>query len=105
MSAVLPFTFRPSKQPAPCVNPLSPTRVQSSDSNFQPETMPLRRLLIVFGFLFAAAALAPASVQAQNADVIRGQVIGPDSQPVKNVRVTVTSISGNVSRTAVTGEE
>ena len=75
------------------------------DSNFQPEMMPFRRFLIVVGLLLAASALAPSSAQAQNADVIRGQVIGPDSQPVKNVRVTVTSISGNVNRTAVTGED
>ena len=51
-----------------------------------------------------AGAVAPHSLKAQDADVIRGQVTGPDSQAIKNARVTVTSISGNVSRTAVTDQ-
>ncbi|MBX9928451.1 MAG: carboxypeptidase-like regulatory domain-containing protein [Gemmatimonadaceae bacterium] len=39
---------------------------------------------------------------AQSTDVIRGRIIGPDSQPVENARITVTSIGGNVNRTART---
>jgi hypothetical protein len=44
----------------------------------------------------------PDRLAAQAADVIRGQVTGPDSLPIEGVNVTVTSISGNVSRTART---
>lgn len=63
--------------------------------------MPFRLFLISAGFCLASA-VAPAVASAQNADVIRGQVTGPDSLPLGNVRVTVTSISGNVNRTSVT---
>ena len=42
---------------------------------------------------------------AQQADVIRGRVIGPDSLPIPEVLVTVTSFSGNVSRTARTSKD
>jgi hypothetical protein len=48
---------------------------------------------------FLVGALAPAAV-AQQSDVIRGRITGPDSQPLQNVLVTATSISGNVNRTA-----
>ena len=58
-------------------------------------------------FLFVVAAtliaiVPPQSVQAQQADVIRGRVTGPDSAAIEGVQVTVTSVSGNVSRTAKT---
>lgn len=63
--------------------------------------MNLRRLVCI-----AAAAsvpfVSPARGEAQDADVIRGRVTGPDSAAIENVTVTVTSISGNVSRTART---
>ena len=63
--------------------------------------MTLRRL-----FLIAAAVLFPAVLpsvaRAQQADVIRGRVTGPDSAALEGVQITVTSISGNVSRTAKT---
>ena len=55
--------------------------------------------------LLAAAVLIPAAatpLAAQQADVIRGRVIDPDSAAIENATVTVTSISGNVSRTART---
>src|SRR5215216_2309000 len=62
--------------------------------------MNLRRFLLV-----VAAALiptvTPALARAQ-ADVIRGRVTGPDSAAIEGVQITVTSISGNVSRTART---
>ncbi|MEO8193436.1 MAG: carboxypeptidase regulatory-like domain-containing protein [Gemmatimonadales bacterium] len=63
--------------------------------------MKIRRFL----FILAAAlipVLRPGHAGAQQADVIRGRVIGPDSAAIENVMVTVTSISGNVSRTART---
>ena len=59
----------------------------------------LRRLLLAFvtGFVASAFPLA-----AQNTDVIRGRIIAPDSSPIANARVTVTSIGGNVNRQART---
>ena len=67
-----------------------------------------RRYLILLGMVVAAiagAAFAPRALAAQQADVIRGRVIGPDSLPVPEVLVTVTSFSGNVSRTARTSKD
>src|SRR5205807_7690266 len=54
-------------------------------------------------FLLAAALLGAAfpgvePLHAQQADVVRGRVIAPDSVPVEGARVTVTPLSGNVSR-------
>jgi hypothetical protein len=48
-----------------------------------------------------AAALHPGSILAQT-DVIRGRITGPDNQPIDRATVTVTSLSGNVSRTSRT---
>jgi hypothetical protein len=59
----------------------------------------------------AAAALAavcvlacvPASrLAAQQVDVVRGRVTGPEREPVEGARVTVTSISGGVNRSGRT---
>ncbi len=64
-------------------------------------------MIVTFPRLFAAAAafvlaLAAAPLQAQQADIIRGLVLGPDSLPVANVLVTATSLTGQVNRTART---
>ncbi len=57
----------------------------------------IRALVIV---LAASAAFArPASAQV---DIIRGQVIGPEGKPLEDAKVTATSLSGNVNRTART---
>jgi len=57
----------------------------------------IRALLIVVG---ASAALArPAFAQV---DIIRGQVIGPEGKPLEDAKVTATSLSGNVNRSART---
>jgi hypothetical protein len=61
----------------------------------------VKRLCFLLAAALVAAAL-PAAARAQEADVIRGRVTGPDSLPIENVTVTVTSISGNVRRTART---
>ena len=61
----------------------------------------LSRILVVISTLVVMASGSP-PLHAQQADVIRGRVVGPDSQPVENVVVTATSIAGNVSRTART---
>jgi len=46
--------------------------------------------------------LGARSAAAQQADVIRGVITGRDGVAIAGVRVTVTSVSGNVSRTART---
>ncbi|HLA14742.1 MAG TPA: carboxypeptidase regulatory-like domain-containing protein, partial [Gemmatimonadaceae bacterium] len=52
----------------------------------------------------ALALLTPAArASAQDTDVIRGTVVSSDGRPLEDVKVTATSISGNVSRTARTG--
>ena len=61
-----------------------------------------RRLLLIVGAIVGTLALAR-TARAQGADVIRGRVVDPDSNPVANVQVSATSISGNVTRTARTG--
>ena len=62
--------------------------------------MTFRRAACVL-FAFAAVA-ASRTASAQNADVIRGRVIAPDSAPIPNATVTVTTISGGVNRSAKT---
>ena len=44
----------------------------------------------------------PRAVVAQQLDVIRGQVVNPEAQPIENATVTATSVSGGVNRTART---
>ena len=63
--------------------------------------MSSRRWLFVAAASVAAAFAAPHSAFAQT-DVIRGRVTGPDSTAVERANVTVTSLSGNVSRVART---
>ena len=62
--------------------------------------MSYRRYLLFLGMLLAAA--SPRLVRAQATDVIRGRVTGADSAALDGVTVTVTSLSGNVTRTART---
>lgn len=58
--------------------------------------MTLRRLLrLLFVLVLAATARA---VGAQTVDVIRGRVTGPQNQPVEGAMITVTTLSGAVSR-------
>jgi len=57
---------------------------------------------LAFCIAVATAAIVPRLAHAQQTDVIRGQVTGPDSAAIEGVQVTVTSISGNVNRTAKT---
>ena len=64
-----------------------------------------RRLLFLLVACFASLSITPGRAAAQQADVIRGRVIGPDSLPIPEVLVTVTSFSGNVSRTARTNKD
>jgi hypothetical protein len=56
----------------------------------------MRTLTLLSAFVAIGALGAP--VQAQT-DLIRGRVIDTEGQPVANVRVTATSLPGNVTRT------
>ena len=59
--------------------------------------------LLPAGAVAAALLLAPAApLAAQQVDVVRGRVVGPDRRPVENAQVTVTTTSGNVARSART---
>ena len=60
----------------------------------------IRRIVTRLGLVFAIAIATPAF--AQQMDVIRGRVIGPDSQPVGGVSVRATSYAGNVTKTGKT---
>jgi hypothetical protein len=60
-----------------------------------------RRLLSIVAAHFLIL-LAARSLRAQGVDVIRGQVTGPESQPLENANVTATSVSGGVNRSART---
>src|SRR6185295_20402580 len=57
----------------------------------------------LIAILIALASFAvPSSASAQDIDVIRGQVLGPDGKPLEDAKVTATSLSGNVNRGART---
>ncbi len=49
--------------------------------------------------------LAPRAVLLAQTDVIRGRIIGPDNNPIERATITVTTLSGNVSRSARTGKD
>jgi Carboxypeptidase regulatory-like domain len=70
---------------------------------FSPACLRLPSLLGVA--LLLATALGAARLDAQQADVVRGRVIGPDSVPVEGAKVTVTSMGGQVSRNARTDKD
>jgi hypothetical protein len=53
-------------------------------------------LSLVLGLAFAGSA------QAQDPDIVRGRVTGPDSLPIESAAVTVTTIQGDVVKTART---
>ena len=56
-----------------------------------------QKILLAFAIAICARPLA-----AQGVDVIRGQVLGADGQALEDVKVTATSLSGNVNRTTRT---
>ena len=55
---------------------------------------------VVVAAIIAFVIALPA--QAQQLDVIRGQVLGPENKPLEDAKVTATSLSGNVNRSART---
>ena len=64
--------------------------------------MRFRLPVVLVAALLGAALFGVRRLDAQQADVVRGRVIGPDSTPVEGARVTVTSLNGQVSRQAQT---
>jgi hypothetical protein len=62
----------------------------------------MRPLLRAFVFASLAAVAFALPLSAQQLDVIRGQVVGADGKPLEDAKVTATSFSGNVSRSART---
>ena len=60
-----------------------------------------RLALVLIAIVFAI----PATAFAQQTDVIRGRVTGPDNRPIEGVQVTATSVSGAVNRTARTNND
>jgi Carboxypeptidase regulatory-like domain len=60
-----------------------------------------RRSIVAALSIAGAIVLCARSLAAQS-DVIRGRIIGPDSLPVERASISVTSLTGNVTRTART---
>jgi hypothetical protein len=54
----------------------------------------IRRFALTLAFLLTGSA---ATASAQDSDIIRGKVTGPDKVPLENVKVTVMSLSSNQS--------
>jgi carboxypeptidase family protein len=50
-------------------------------------------------------AFAPSALHAQDNDIIRGRVVGPDKKPLENVTVTATSLVNQTSRNAKTNKD
>jgi hypothetical protein len=65
----------------------------------------LRRLFVLATVFAALFAIYPQTSVAQQTDVIRGRVIGPDSLPVQGVTVTVTSIANNTNKVVRTDKD
>jgi len=63
---------------------------------------PSVRFATSFTAAIVAALLCADPAGAQQADVIRGQVTGPDGVPLERANVTATSVNGGVNRTART---
>jgi hypothetical protein len=60
------------------------------------------RILRTLVIAAVAAAAFAVTAHSQQLDVIRGQVVGPENKPLEGAKVTATSLSGNVNRTART---
>jgi hypothetical protein len=60
------------------------------------------RTLAALAAIFALAFLSPRLLHAQDPDIIRGRVTGPDSLPIEGASVSVTAIQSGVNKTART---
>jgi hypothetical protein len=63
-----------------------------------PSANKLRAVVVAAIIAFVIAPTA----RAQQLDVIRGTVLGPENKPLEDAKVTATSLSGNVNRSART---
>src|SRR4051794_25864732 len=63
-----------------------------------------RRITAVLALLFGLA-LFPGVLRAQDPDIIRGRVTGPDSLPVEGAAISITAISSGVNKTARTDKD
>ena len=61
-----------------------------------------RRILVIVVAIVLAVFVAASQAVAQQVDVIRGQIAGPDNAPIENANVTATSVQGGVNRSART---
>lgn len=82
--------------------PTSCAPLTSNSSTTPPPYAVTVSRLLIWTALAAAAALLPAQPLLAQSDIIRGRVTSVDSLPLENVQVTVTSIGGNVTRSART---
>lgn len=62
----------------------------------------MSRRHILWTWLWCLCLLAAPPAYAQTVDVIRGRITGANNEPLENVAILVTSISGNVNRPART---
>src|ERR1041385_5847645 len=76
----------------PSARPFTETRTSVS----------FRRFSLLLGILLVSAAT---TARAQESDIIRGKVTGPDSLPLENVKVTAMSIATNQSISRNTGKD
>src|SRR5262249_41995171 len=60
---------------------------------------------LVFLVALIAFVTAPAVLRAQDPDIIRGRVTGPDSLPIEGAAVSVTAISSGVNKTTRTDKD
>src|SRR5437763_3752486 len=65
-------------------------------------TVPRRHSAALLAALAFFSFALPRAAVAQQLDVIRGQVTGPEAQAIENATVTATSVAGGVNRSART---
>ena len=63
------------------------------------------RRVAAFAVLVLLAVLSPTRLRAQDPDIIRGRVTGPDSLPIEGAAVAVTAIASGVNKTARTDKD
>ena len=61
-----------------------------------------RRIPVIVVVVLCAVIASARLATAQQVDVIRGLIAGPDNAPIENANVTATSVQGGVNRTART---
>lgn len=63
----------------------------------------MRRFLVAIACL--ATALVARSASAQQSDIIRGKIVGPDSQPVVNANVNIVDLESGISKPTKTNKD